>query len=85
MPSYHDLFITTERMERTSIFNLPFRVRVQCCRVAGWEVWALAEGRLPDELLGGEYGGEGKGLRLDIAGHVIVDSLPPLDARPSEE
>lgn len=80
-PTYHDLHITTERIERISIFNLPFRVQVHCTRVGGWEVWALKEEGLPEELLGGEYAGPGKGLRLDVAGHVVVDSL----ARPSGE
>jgi hypothetical protein len=82
--SYHDLHITTDRIERTSIFDLPFRVYVTCNRVAGWEVWALQEDSLPEELLGGEYGGEGRGLRLDVAGHVIVDSLTKAEAEPSE-
>jgi hypothetical protein len=76
--SYHDLHITTAKITRTSLMNLPFRVHVDCTRVAGWEVWALAqgdlgEGELPEELLGGEYGSP---LRLDVAGHVIVDNPP---------
>ena len=80
--SYHNLHITTLNLARTSIFNLPYRVRVTCSRVAGWEVWALAEprsldggGDLPEELLGGEYGPP---LRLDVAGHIIVDSFPEI-------
>lgn len=72
-PTYHDLHITTQDIPRTSIFNLPFYVQVTCTRVSGWRVWAVAEGNRPEELLGGEY--DEKGLRLDVAGHVIVDSL----------
>jgi hypothetical protein len=72
-PSYHDLHITTPSIKRTSIFDLPFRVVVQCTRVGGWEVWALSEGDLPEELLAGEY--HAGGLCLDVAGHVIVDTL----------
>lgn len=76
-PSYHDLHITTPRIPRTSIFNLPFRVEITCSRVGGWQAWAKA----PEELLGGEYGfdaetGEGAWLVLDVAGHVICDSRP---------
>jgi len=71
--SYHDLHITTPQIARTSICDLPYRVRVQCTRVGGWEVWAITEGHLPEELLGAEY--EEPGLRLDIAGHVICDTL----------
>jgi hypothetical protein len=70
--SYHDLHITTPKMMRTSIFNLPYRIRVQCCRTGGWEVWAIAENHLPEELIGGEFGPP---VRIDVAGHVIVDSM----------
>lgn len=73
-PTYHDLHITTARMERTRLFNLPFRVSVRCSRVAGWQVWALATMGDAEELLGGEYDGP-LGLRLDVGGLVIVDSL----------
>jgi hypothetical protein len=78
-PSYHDLHITTPEIERTSIFNLPFRVEVHCTRTGGWEVWAHAEGeppnRLPEQMLGSEYS-KTKWLVLDVAGHVICDSRP---------
>lgn len=79
-PTYHDLHITTPTMERTSIFNLPYRVQVTCSRVGAWGVWARAEGEmfggvaLPEENLG-EHG-----FRLDVAGHVIHDSMPRDDA-----
>jgi len=68
--SYHDLHITTETIPRTSIFNLPYGVMVTCTRVEGWRVWNDG-----GKLLGGEYDQEG--LRLDVGGHVIVDSLNP--------
>lgn len=72
-PSYHDLHITTAEIARTPIYNLPFSVRVKCNRVGGWEVWEIWDGS--ERLLGGEYAGPENGLRLDVAGHVIVDSL----------
>lgn len=70
-PTYHDLFITTASIARTSIFNLPYAVRVMCSRVSGWEVWAIEGGE--ERKLAGEYALAG--LRLDVAGHVICDSL----------
>lgn len=70
MPSYHDLHITTPKIKRTSIFNLPFRVRVTCSRVAGWQAWAGADRPFKDELIGSEYGLTNP-LCLDVAGHVI--------------
>lgn len=75
MTSYHELHITTATIARTSIFNLPYRVRVQCCRLEGWTVYANKEDHLPAELLGGEF--DGPGLRLDVCGFVICDSLTP--------
>ncbi len=72
-PTYHDLHITTSKMKRVSIMNLPFRVRVTCCRVAGWTVDALPERGLIEERIAGEY--DDDGLRLDVAGHIIVDTL----------
>jgi hypothetical protein len=64
--SYHDLHITTVGINRTSIFNLPFGYEVSCNRVGGWCLW------LNGQQVAGEYG---QGLILDVAGHVIVDSL----------
>jgi hypothetical protein len=66
-PSYHDLHITTEHVPRTSIFDLPYGYEVSCTRVGGWGLW------FNGEQVGGEY--DDKGLRLDVAGHVICDSL----------
>jgi hypothetical protein len=74
-PSYHDLFLTTPRVARTSVFNLPYRVRIQCTRVGGWEAWAMEELGLSEELLGAEYS-EKDWLILDVAGYVICDNSP---------
>jgi hypothetical protein len=80
-PSYHDLHITTAQIPRTSIFNLPYGLLVTCDRTAGWELRDMNQMRRPKGLpaspgvlLAGEYGGAGKWLVLDVAGHVIVDS-----------
>lgn len=85
-PSYHDLYITTGDIPRTSIFNLGFGLQVTCTRTAGWELWRTGDGRghlMNTEgpvssgwtLMAGEYAGDEKGLRLDVDGTVIVDSL----------
>lgn len=73
MTTYHDLYITTAEMVRTSIFDLPFDMMVTCTRVGGWELW---QDRV---LIAGEYHDDG--MRLDVAGHVIVDSLHRPTAR----
>lgn len=75
MASYHDLHITTPQLPRTSIFNLPFGMSVTCTRTAGWELWSTGK------LHAGEYDGKG-GLRLDVDGHIIVDTLAK-DSEPS--
>lgn len=72
-PSYHDLHITTEDLPRTSIFNLPFNVSVSCRRTTGWTVWHRPDDRGDERLLAGEY--DTHGLRLDVAGVIICDSL----------
>lgn len=78
-PSYHDLHITTDTIERTSIFNLPYRVIVTCTRLSGWQVSARRERDLPAYLIGGEY--DGPGMLLDVGGVVICDSR----AKPESE
>ena len=73
-PSYHDLHITTAEIERTSIFNLPYDLTVQCSRVSGWQLWRTATSLRDWRLLGGEYEGPDKWLVLDVAGTVIANS-----------
>lgn len=69
MPSYHDLHITTATLPRTRISNLPYGYLVACTRIGGW--FLIVDG----EVAAGEYEEPGRGLRLDVAGHVVVDSL----------
>ena len=71
-PSYHDLHITTADMPRRAVSALPFDLMVTCTRAGGWELWRVT-GPQTQEVIAGEYGGPG--LRLDVAGHVICDSL----------
>lgn len=66
-PSYHDLHITTDTYTRTSILDMPYGYEVSCNRVGGWGLWHN------DTKVAGEY--DERGLRLDVAGHVICDSL----------
>jgi hypothetical protein len=70
-PSYHDLHITTATLERTSIFDLSYGLQVTCTRAGGWQLWNTWGGK--EELLAGEY--DGNGLRLDVGGNIIVDSM----------
>lgn len=65
-PSYHDLHVTTEDIPRTSIFDLPYGYEVSCNRVGGWCLW------FKTQKVAGEYDA---GLRLDVGGQVICDSL----------
>lgn len=74
--SYHDLYITTKDIPRTRISNLPFGYEVSCNRVGGWSLWRMSDSRLPTTLIAGEFEGLDKGLRLDVNGIVIIDSLP---------
>jgi hypothetical protein len=80
-PSYHDLHVTTRYIERTSIFDMPYGYEITCTRVGGWKLWFnhIAPARA-SVIVGGEYDG---GLRLDVGGHVICDSLTRVT--PSEE
>lgn len=82
-PSYHDLHITTAKIPRTSVFNLPYGLQVQCTRVSGWQLWQSAT-RIQDwKLLAGEYDKPEDWLVLDVDGHVILDSRR--DPEPGEE
>lgn len=76
-PSYHDLYITTSDIPRTSIFNLGYGLRVTCCRVAGWELWCYPDTGGDLILLAGEYAGPARWLALDVNGVVVVDSRRP--------
>jgi hypothetical protein len=82
-PSYHDLHVTTAEIERSSIFDLPYGLSVQCSRVSGWQLWRTAASLCDWTLLGGEYDGPDHWLVLDVAGTVIVNSRDRQD--PPEE
>lgn len=72
-PTYHDLHIRTETVPRTRIADLPYGYQVTCSRVAGWQLWLVAE-MTRERLIAGEYDDEW--LVLDVNGYVIVDSRP---------
>ncbi len=72
--SYHDLHITTAKIKRTSIFNLPFNLLVQCTRTGGWGLWDCTGGIDKAVCIAGEYSLPEDWLVLDVNGHVIVDS-----------
>ena len=74
MSSYHGLYITTEEIQRTSIFNLPFNLAIICTRTAGWELRDMKA----DKAIAGEY--SDCWLVLDVDGHIILDSRKPVPA-----
>ena len=80
-PSYHDLHITTARIPRTRLFDLPYGLEVMCTRVGGWQLWDMNQTQYPKGLppsrgveLAGEFADPDEWLVLDVDGHVIVDS-----------
>lgn len=84
-PSHHDVHVTTSRMKRTSITDLPYGYELACTPTGGWVLWGPSSerawtGQVSDGELGiaSEYG---PGLRIDVAGHVICDSLTKQTAR----
>lgn len=74
MNSYHDVHITTEKIPRASIFNLPYGLAVHCTRVSGWQLWDMSDGIHNAKLLAAEYEDLRKWLVIDVDGHVIIDS-----------
>lgn len=72
-PSYHDLYITTRDIPRTSLFDLPYGYSVHCSRTTGWELWKRTPGTMTQNVIAGEY--QHRGLRLDVNGAVVCDSL----------
>lgn len=72
-PSYHDLHITTVKFSRRAISDLPYGYELICSRVRGWSLWFKGDNETI--LVAEEFHGRGEGMRLDIAGHVILDSL----------
>jgi hypothetical protein len=73
MPSYHNLYITTAEIPRTRVFDLPYGLEISCTRDAGWRLWDVGKGHDEATVIAGEF--DSQGLRLDIEGYVIVDSL----------
>lgn len=69
--SYHNLYVTTATIKRSSLFDLPYGIEVTCLRTTGWRLWNSGV------LLAGEFDGPAEWLVLDVSGHVIVDSRAP--------
>lgn len=76
MPTMHDLHITTDQIERTRIFDLPYGYQVTCDRVGGWNLWRAPLNWDPRENTPAVAGDmTDAGLRLDVGGVVIYDTL----------
>lgn len=80
-PSYHDLFVETPTIPRTSIFNLPLNLEVSCMRTSGWQLWRRERTGHRTQLAGELHD---VGLRLDVAGRVIVDSITRRSTNPDD-
>ena len=72
--SYHDLYVTTEEIPRTSIFDLPYGFSVECSRQTGWTLSFTNLDTMGMRVVAGEY--NDNWMVLDVKGHVIVDSRP---------
>jgi hypothetical protein len=72
LPTYHDLYVTTPDIERTSIGDLSYDLNVSCARGGGWALFTWTERGYKTVV--GEYEGKDKWLILDVAGVVICNS-----------
>jgi hypothetical protein len=72
-PTYDDVYITTEYRKRMALKDLPYGYRVTCDVHSGWQVWLT--GPYDNQLIGGEHAAFNKGIRIDVYGFVICDSL----------
>jgi hypothetical protein len=83
LPSSDDVHITTAAFPRTALTDLPDCFLLTCTRAEGWALFEchVVEGpnigTCEKRLIAGEYSGPGQGLRLDVGGIIIVDSLDP--------
>lgn len=65
--SYHNVYVTTSKIERTRLSDLPFGYELTVNRVGGWCLWR------GDELIAGEYEGSEAWLIIDVDGYVILN------------
>lgn len=70
--SYHDVYLTTAKLPRTSIFNMPYGYILTCDRMAGWCLYF--DTPCDNNLVGAEYSTDDKWLVIDVNGHVVLDS-----------
>lgn len=66
--TYQHLFVTTREIPRVALFTLPFNYTVSCTRNGGWELYRDCV------VIAAEYH-ETEGLKLDVKGFIICDSL----------
>jgi hypothetical protein len=73
-PSYHDVFVTTREIPRTSVFDLPYGYELSCTRVGGWQLIRHPDSG-PAAVVAEEYSSH-HWLVIDVAGHTVLDSRP---------
>lgn len=83
-PTCHKVHVTTATIPRTSIVYLPDDYGLTCDGANGWRLLRAGDSAEGSRVVvAGEF--DKNGLRLDVDGHVIVDSLQyPTGARPPQ-
>lgn len=72
--SEHNLFITTAKIPRTFVGDLPSNLVLEYVPITGWRLFERDEIDPEfDRLIAAEVFGGGNGLRLDVDGLVICD------------
>ncbi|QIG76947.1 hypothetical protein EVC30_119 [Rhizobium phage RHph_Y1_11] len=75
------VYVKTDRLPRQAMIIMPDGLELIYTKATGWQLWFHAHddeaGGLKSALLAEENAmpGDGKGLRVDIDGFVICDSL----------
>ena len=71
--SYHDVTVVVDGVNY-NLFNSKLGLSLQCCRVGGWQLWDLSQGKGNEVQIGGEYHGN-KEFKILINGIIICESI----------
>ena len=69
-----EIFITTSKIKRTRLKDLPFRANLYHGITGGWELWQQNVNPYPEKCIGDQYSIDGDWLVIDVDGHVICDN-----------
>ena len=70
--SYHDVTVVVDGNEY-NLFNSGYGLSLECCRVAGWQLWDKWNPEKEPRLIGGEYNNN-KEFKILINGVIICES-----------